>query len=196
MKTTVPLKDAQHSFPVVAKSKSKGLRRVIVSNQHDYFDDMKQTHGRELPDLSVAFGNEWDLYSASLAEVSAAVKRATEKLRAAEAMSTVIAKQRSDFADDLLSQRDQAWIAYGLYWEHDWTADGPISRDRRAAWQRKIARQITTYVDTLHQRCHDVLSELIHSAGDNRFFVFNPLGWNRTDVVDLLLKDETNHLGA
>jgi alpha-mannosidase len=39
----------------------------------------------------------------------------------------------------------------GVYWEHNWTSDSPvISREARAAWQRRLAGQIAGYVDTLH----------------------------------------------
>ena len=42
---------------------------------------------KRTPTQAVTFGNEWDLYCAAMAEASARVKRAVEKLRAAEATS-------------------------------------------------------------------------------------------------------------
>ena len=33
------------------------------------------------------------------------------------------------------------------YLEHDWTADGPVPRAQRAAWQRRLADQIGRYVN-------------------------------------------------
>ena len=75
---------------MVAKAMSNSRRRVIVSDENDYFVDMEKTHGKDLPEVRAAFGNEWDLYSASMSEVSASVKRATEKLRAAEAMASAV----------------------------------------------------------------------------------------------------------
>ena len=183
--TRIPLRDPKRSFPMVARSMTNERRRVIVSDENDYFADMEKTHGKDLPEVRAAFGNEWELYSASLVEVSASVKRATEKLRAAEAMAAVVASIEPDFADDLNDLRDQAWIAYGLYWEHDWTADGPISRERRANWQRKIAGQIVRYVDTLHDRAGKKLGELIGAGELNAYFVFNPLGWKRTDIAEV-----------
>jgi alpha-mannosidase len=184
VKTIVPLEDPDHSFPAVAQRLSNPQRRIIVSNERDYFEDLQAAYGADLPEVSLAFGNEWELYSASLAEVSASVRRATEKLRAAEAMAALVSQQRGEFADDLRPLRDQAWIAFGLYWEHDWTANGPISRERRAAWQRKIARQISDYVDALHERASAALGELLPAApGVRRILVFNPLCWPRTDHV-------------
>ncbi|MFK8114619.1 MAG: hypothetical protein AB8B91_20625 [Rubripirellula sp.] len=193
MKTIVPLDDQTRSFPVVAKRLTNTSRRVIVSNESDYFADIEATHGKELPEQSLAFGNEWDLYSASMAEVSASVKRATEKLRTAEALAVLVSQTDPAFASDLKEMREQAWIAFGLYWEHDWTADGPISRERRATWQRKIAKQITDYVDTLFDRAQRTLSDqMVSSKGEPQYYVFNPLSWTRTDFVDVMINSESS----
>ena len=79
--TIVPLTNTQDSFPAVAAKMTTDTRRIIVSNELDYFEDFEKHYGDDLPEVSCSFGNEWDLYSASLVEVSASVKRATEKLR-------------------------------------------------------------------------------------------------------------------
>ena len=68
------------------------------------------------------------LYSASMSETSARVKRAVEKLRAAEAMAALVSLQRTNFMHGREAARDVAFNDLGLYWEHDWTADGPVSR--------------------------------------------------------------------
>jgi alpha-mannosidase len=190
LKTIVPLEDQERSFPAVAKQLTDATRRVIVSNELDYFADMETNHGDVLPEQSWAFGNEWELYSASLAEVSATVKRATEKLRTAEALAALVQQRVPEFGSDLHELREQAWIAFGLYWEHDWTADGPISRERRATWQRKIAKQITDYVDTLHDRAVAALSNQVNNPANERLLVvFNQLSWVRTDYAEIPLND-------
>ncbi|TWU59372.1 hypothetical protein Poly51_21600 [Rubripirellula tenax] len=200
LETKVELDDPVNSFPAVAQRMTDETRQVIVSNELDYFHDMEQTHGKGLPAVQCSFGNEWELYSASLAEVSASVKRATEKLRAAEAMAVMVEQERPGFDRSLDGMRDQAWIAMGLYWEHDWTADGPVSRKQRAAWQRKIARQIVDYVDSLHDLAAKALGELIGSddpsdlKNNRRIFVFNPLSWERTDVVDVAIDGDDWHV--
>jgi len=55
-------------FERVAREKSSASRRVIVSNEMDFFRDFEATYGARLPSLSVSFGNDWDLYPATLAE--------------------------------------------------------------------------------------------------------------------------------
>jgi alpha-mannosidase len=87
---------------------------------------------------------------------------------------------------ELKDQREKAWIACGLYFEHDWTADGPITRKQRADWQRKIANQLNSYVDSLFDSSLDRLGELIQkpTKKGEYFYVFNPLSWSRTDYCD------------
>ncbi len=178
-------------FVTVAKSKTSPGREVIVSNESDFFQDFEQAHGAHIPTIAAAFGNEWDLYSASMAEVSAQVRRAVEKLRTAEAMATLVSLQQPDFMSRHTPARDRAWMNLGLYWEHNWTADSPvIPRVENAAWRRRLAGEIDAYVNTLHDDAGRTLGALIQREGEKpRFFVFNALSWTRTDVGDIPLSD-------
>ncbi len=120
-----------------------------------------------------------------MAELSGRVKRALEKLRAAEAMASLVSLRDAAFMPPRAAARKNAWIGLGMYFEHDWTADGPISRDARAAWQREQAASFEGYVDTLHTDARAALARMIRKEGTaTRFFVFNPLGWTRTDAAD------------
>lgn len=173
-------------FHLIAKAASNTERQVIVSNEEDFFRDFSARYSEGLSTESVTYGNEWDLYSASLAETSARVRRAVEGLRGAEALATVVGLQGSGSLPDRESMRDQAFQDLGLFWEHDWTADGPVTREARAEWQRQLAAEIEDYVDQLRGDAVTALSELIAAPADaQRYFVFNPLGWTRTDAADL-----------
>ena len=72
----------------VAMAESNSTTRVILSNELDFFRDIETNYGSTLPSLTQSYGNEWETACASMAEVSASVKRSLEKLRAAEAMAT------------------------------------------------------------------------------------------------------------
>ncbi|CCH00376.1 hypothetical protein FAES_2367 [Fibrella aestuarina BUZ 2] len=171
-------------FIQAARNATNATRKVRVSNEEDFFDDV----ARSYPNLaaeSVSYGNEWDLYCASMNETTARVRRSTEKLRAAEALASLVALKNPGFARQLTPARDLAWESFGMYWEHNWTADGPVKQPVRATWQNKIQRQITSYVDSLFRRSVDALGAQLKRAANPRFFVFNPLGWTRTDVADL-----------
>ena len=179
-------------FPRIAREASSDEYQVIVSNEVDFFRDMERHYGRQLPSESLSYGTtEWGTAVASMAELSAAVKRSVEKLRTAELMQTLVARHDSTFVHDLDEVRRQAWFACGLYYEHDWTADSPdVTRKQRAEWQRKIAAQLFAYVDTLYDRSYHALGHLIAATDQERgdggttIFVLNPLGWTRTDYCD------------
>jgi alpha-mannosidase len=169
-----------------AKQATTSLRKVIVSNEIDFFEDFEKTYGSALPTLGASFGNEWDLLNASMAELSGSVKRGLEKLRAAEALAALVTAQDAQFMRGREDSRETAWIDLGMYFEHDWTADGSVSRSARAAWQRERASGFLTHVETLFSEAAAALGRLIRKDGSQRrFFVFNPLSFARTDAADL-----------
>lgn len=174
-----------------ARTLSDESRRVIVSNCTDFFADVEASYGAELPTWSGALGNEWDVLSASLAETSARVRRATEALRAAEALAAIAHLADAGFMAGREAARDQAFMNLGLYFEHDWTADGPVPRGVRRDWQERLATEIESYVKPLARDGAARLGALVARPGGPptddvvRFYAFNPLGWARTDAVDL-----------
>jgi alpha-mannosidase len=171
-------------FVSVAQKCTQGNRQVRVSNEIDFFEDIEKSYP-QLPSESVSYGNEWDLYCASMNETTAKVRRATEKLRTAEAVSSIVSLKNKTFAHGLIPARNLAWNAYGAYWEHDWTADGPVKQNVRADWQIKMQKQITNYTDSLFSQSLSELGKQIKKGKNPRFYVFNPLSWVRNDVVDV-----------
>ncbi len=173
-----------HFFDIARKQSSK-TRQVITSNTVDFFDDFAKNYAGDLPSESVTYGNEWDLYSASMAETSARVRRSVEKLRSAELLATLVSLEKPAFLQGREKARDLAFTDLGLYWEHDWTADGPVSRARRAAWQEVLASEIENYVNPLYADSASRLGYLIQKPEKtNRFYVCNPLGQTRADFAD------------
>ena len=186
----VPSSPYSEHFHQIAQKLSTPARQFFVSNELDFFNDFERSHGSSLPAKSLTFGNEWDLYSASMSETSARVKRAVEKLRAAELLATLVSLKYPAFMGNHQTARDEAFTDLGLYWEHDWTADGPVTRGQRAAWQNKLAANIDYYVDAIHAEGMLRLGGMIGRPGKttNRFFVLNPLGWARSEFVDHALQ--------
>jgi alpha-mannosidase len=184
------LKTLTGEFITTAQSQSNSTRQIIVSNEQDFFQDFEANHGASLPFVSCSYGNEWEILVASLAEVSAEVKRSMEKLRGAEALATLVSLKNPAFMNGRQQARDQAWMNLGLYWEHDWTADGPVTRTERANWQRRLSDEIESYVNTLHTDAANALGGMIRRSGANlRFYAFNPLGWTRTDMAEIPYSD-------
>ena len=177
-------------FVDAAKQETNAQRTVIVSNEHDFFEDFQATHGPALPSKAVSFGNEWEVYAAAMQEQTSRVKRSVEKLRAAEAMATVISLQNPDFMDGRETARDQAFYNMSLFFEHNmgmnFPQTGAAGKVKRIAWQKRLAGEVETYVDTLYEDGKTALGSMIPAQGaDPRFFAFNPLGFTRTEAVDV-----------
>ena len=162
-------------------------QRLFVSNEKDFFADFETTHGSGLTNFNASFGNEWDVQPASLAEVSASVKRDVELLRSAEALATLVSLKNPGFMSGRETARDLAFMDLGLYFEHDFGDGGPgASATERRAFQKRLKSEIHSYVTTLFADAKLALGGLIASNGPNpRFYAFNPLGWARTDFADL-----------
>lgn len=173
------------SFVTFAQNNSNPNRQIIVSNEEDFFRDFEASYGTSVQSHTASYGNEWDLLCASMAEVSASVKRAVEKLRGAEAIETLVSLKNPSFMRDRVAERDQTWMNLGIFWEHDWTADGAI-KEQRPAWERKIASQITSFVDNLATDSAAALGAMIPNPSEyKRFYAFNQLSWTRTDFADV-----------
>ena len=172
-------------FHVIAQLESNERRQIIVSNEHDFFEDFEQAHGASLDTNTVTYGNEWDLYSASMSETSARAKRAVEKLRSAELLAAMVGLKYPAFMQRHTAARDRAFNGLGLFWEHNWTADGPISRPQRGAWEEEVVTGIESYVNSVQGEAIIRLGGMIPRAtNSSRFFVLNPLGWPRTEAAD------------
>ncbi|MFN8586187.1 MAG: hypothetical protein U0704_00145 [Candidatus Eisenbacteria bacterium] len=148
-------------FLTTSAQKSNAQRRVIVSNEVDFFEDFVASHGASLSSFSGSFGNEWELYQASMGAVTARFRNAIEKLRTAEALATIVATRHPAFLAGREALRDSAFMAAGLYYEHDWTADGPVPRAARAQFQRDQLALMERYVNTLQ-------ADALASAGGRR----------------------------
>ena len=181
----VPSSPYSEHFHVIAERHTNDTRKVIVSNELDYFQDFSKHYGATLPSQSVTYGNEWDLYTASLAETLARAKRTTEKLRTSELISTLVSLKYPAFMGNHVGARDEAFTSLGLFWEHNWTADGPISRGHRAAWQEKMVTNVEYYVNATFAEGMVRLGGLIpRPENAKRVVVVNPLGWERTEFTD------------
>lgn len=172
-----------------AQAKSiPGVQDVIVSNEIDFFDEFENAYGNTLPTVTKTFGNEWDLNCASIAAVSGKVKRAIEKLRAAEAMAAIEINFDINFMAPVLDMRKEAWESIGLFWEHSmgFTNSSNVPAAERIAFQHRLERDITGYADALYNLAKKSLAKRITKgeSSNTRFFVFNPLGWVRSDYAD------------
>ena len=173
-------------FPKIAQNESSSERQIYVSNETDFFEHFLSAYDPDqLPVENVTYGNEWDLNSATLAPITAKVRRSVEKLRTAEATASLVSLVEPGFYQGTLDHREQAWIALGTYWEHNLGLSGCCYPERND-WQIELQIQISDHADALTNSALERLAANIDNPTTNtRFFVYNPLGWARTDYADV-----------
>ncbi len=180
------LQTTSDAFIQASLTLSDSTRRVIVSNELDFFRDFEANYGRSLERYGASFGNEWELLTAALGEVTASMKRSVEKLRTAEALASVVSLHDHAFMDGRTVARDSADLACGLYYEHNFGPGPAVTETQRAAWERGIQRALGRYVDQLQADALSRLGAMVgQPEGTERHVVFNPLSWTRTDFADL-----------
>jgi alpha-mannosidase len=179
-------------FITTAQSTTNASRRVIVSNALDFFQDFDSAYGPGLPSKSLAFGNEWDAYAASMPALSADLKRATERLRVGEALAVVASAYDPAFMASRTAARDTAFMALGKFFEHNMgmvfpqTGAGGVTE--RLAWQARLVDEAASYAEGLVTDGSAALGRLVPAGGapgTQRFFVFNPLSWVRSGAAEL-----------
>lgn len=166
-----------------------GGDRVVSSNQVDYFQALEQS-GVALPTLRGGWGNDWDLWPMSLSERTAQTKRAVEALHAAEGLATV-----AHWADAAFWAPHQAALEAGLvdyfkYNEHTWSVAGGVSIDSVEANKKAWAASWADAVASTRLEAADRVAGLFETPAEARFVVFNPLGFERTDVVEVPVAGE------
>lgn len=174
-----------HTYPTVAKQRTNDTLKVISSNQIDFFQDFESTYGSTIPSISLSYGNEWDILSSTAAKVVGEMRQTIERMRTAEALGALAWLKNPNFMD---SRREDAKIAFrdiGLFWQHSWTNDGHFSAAVRADWARAQKTNVSKYVNNLEKDALSAISGAIPKSGNVNYFVFNPLSYSRTDIVDI-----------
>lgn len=167
--------------------------KLYLSNQVDFFKHFENIYGSRLPEVSLSYGNEWDLNLATLAEVSGRLRRSMEKLRTAEALAAFVSEGDIKMFEGLDAKKEDFLYGIGVYNLHGWTADGPIDRHDFATYMRNQQEKVTTYVDTLFLLALEQMGKKINSGGiQDAFYIFNPLNWARNGFVEIPVGKDFN----
>ena len=160
-----------------------GGDHIRISSITDYFAALAP----QAPSLNVlrgGWGNDWDLWPASLAARTAQTRRAVERLRTAEAMSAFVAWGNDVFWGPRQSALELGFVDYHKYFEHTWGEAGvglPYVLANKQTW----AQTLDTAVADTDTQAAAALAPFFATPNENRFVVFNALGFARTDSADL-----------
>lgn len=162
-----------------------GGDQVIVSDQIDYFEDV-ESQPVTLPVLRGGWGNDWDLWPAALSERTAITRRAVEQLRTAEALSAIVQAHDASYWRPRQVDLELGWLDYHKYYEHTWGAAGSVPlasvEDNKKGWAANFANAVQN-IDAIATGRAAALFQT--PSNEDRFAVFNPLAFERTDAADL-----------
>jgi alpha-mannosidase len=160
-----------------------GGDHIRISSIKDYFAAL-EPHAPSLNVLKGGWGNDWDLWPASLAARTAQTRGAVERLRTAEALSAFVAWGNDTFWTPRQSALEQGFLDYHKYFEHTWGEAG-VGLAYVLANKQTWAQTLDSAVTATDTQAATALATFFVTPDEDRFVVFNPLGFARTDYVDM-----------
>lgn len=162
--------------------------KLRLSVMSDFFSAFEKKNAKAIPTYKLGWPDYWTDGVASTAFETGLNRRAHSDISAAETWSLAASLADKNFIFPRGELRD-AYDAAMLYDEHTWGAfnsiDEPESELARGQWAAKSSFAYTAreIAKTIRDRGLAALAHKIPSAGSYDFAVFNPLSWDRTDVV-------------
>jgi alpha-mannosidase len=172
---------------VEAYNDGSGPDRAIVSNGIDFFEALEASGETSLlGTLRGGWGNDWDMWPASLAERTARCRRAMERLRTAELLAAWAERESPGFWPPVRDSLEQGLVSAWKYFEHGWNvAGGGPSLSQMQADKETWTQEIEGAVDQAIADAEAVIVARFDTPNEDRVVVFNPLGFERTDVAEI-----------
>src|SRR5207248_930927 len=134
-----------------------------------------ETFRNSLGTVRGGWGNDWDAWPAKLASETAKVKRAVEKLRAAEALAVLAQWGDAGFWPAHQPTEEAGLISGFKFFEHTW-GDGGVGLPHLIGNKQIWATDLATAVDNLFADASVKADSFFATpAGEDRIVVFNPL---------------------
>ncbi len=159
--------------------------RALVSNGIDFFRALESSgKAATLPLRRGGWGNDWDMWAASLAERTSRVRRALEQLRTAEALAVFAELHEPGTWPPVRDSLESGLMSVWKFFEHSWnvTGGGPTLAQMKAdkeAWAQDIEVAVAGAVTS----AETTIAALFDTPDEDRVAVFNPLGFTRTDIA-------------
>jgi len=173
---------------VVAYNASGSGDTAIVSNGIDFFEALEAAGVPALLNtLRGGWGNDWDMWPASLAERTARTRRALERMRTAEALAVWAELNQPGFWAPVRDSLEAGLVSVWKYFEHGWavTGAGPTLAQMQAD-KEGWTQDIENAVDSAIVAADSTLAGLFTTPDEDRVAVFNPLAFARTDVAEIV----------
>ena len=161
-----------------------GGDQAILSNEIDYFQDLESYAG-SLPTRRGGWGTDWELWSQSLSERTAKTRRALERLHTVEALAAVVHRFDGRYWSSLQTSLSGALLTYWKFIEHAWSSVIPNGLAAYVANKDTQANSIRDAIAGAEGTAAATLAGYFQTPNEDRFAVFNPLAFQRTDFADL-----------
>jgi len=160
---------------------------AIISNGIDFFQALEAAGvPSQLSTLRGGWGNDWDMWPASLAERTSRTRRALERLRTAEALAAWAELHQPGFWAPVRDTLESGLISAWKYFEHGWAvAGGGPTLAQMQADKETWAQDVESAVDNAIVTADSTLSGLFTTPDEDRVAVFNPLAFTRTGFAEI-----------
>jgi len=169
--------------------------KLRLATMTEFFEAMEKRYGKDIPVHKLGWPDYWTDGVASTAFETGVNRLAHNELLSAEKWAVAVKKTSKDFKFPA-AEIAEAYDNMMLYDEHTWggwnSIDDPDSEFARGQWAVKSAfaynaREIAKIV---LNRGLLALAKNIPSSDGFSLAVFNPLSWERSDVVKIALPEE------
>ncbi len=166
--------------------------RIRLATMSEFFNALEKKYAGRIPTYRLGWPDYWTDGVASTAYETGLNRLTHNGLLTAEKMSTIAAEINSRFSYPN-AEIKEAYSNSMLFDEHTWGAAGsisdPESESTKGQWTLKsshsyIAGEISR---TLLGQSLKVIADEIPKTGEFSFAVFNPVSWERTDIVKVEL---------
>jgi hypothetical protein len=166
--------------------------KLRLATMREFFAALEGKFGPQIPTYKLGWPDYWTDGAASTAYETGVNRVAHSELLNAEKLATIVASVAPDFAYPG-AEINEGYRMTMFYDEHTWGAynsiDEPDAESVRGQWTLKsgFAYKASEIGRTLSKRGLEALAGRVKRMDAFSVMVFNPLSWERTDVVKIVL---------
>lgn len=162
-------------YPKIVNAKWKHFFRHV--------EDFAKKNGIDIPVLRGDFGVSWDEWPAHLAAVFSGVRRGVNAFKTAEKLLALASLLETETYARNRDKLKAAEILMEKLAEHPWNGSYPKEKidafHRKLKWQETLNKNVSEVIED----ALGVISRHVPTGPDTILLVFNPLSWERTDMV-------------
>ena len=167
--------------------------KIVNANWKHFFkhiDTFAEKYGITIPVLRGDFGSSWEEWPANLAAVFSKVRRGVNVFITAEKLLALASFLETDAYPINLDKLKAAELWMEHIAEHSWEGSRrrPIEKTEAFHRRQKWQEELNTNADEVTDSALELVSRHVSTEAETTLLVFNPLSWERTDLVSVEIK--------